>query len=101
MNCIAPGPIETPLIARLHTADRQKWTEPHAARRRYGTAEEVAAAIAFLLSPDASYINGQTLAVDGEPSCRLASSATVDFLCAACKRRPKAKEPLVWSLGET
>ncbi|MGE0279937.1 MAG: SDR family oxidoreductase, partial [Rhizobiaceae bacterium] len=32
---------------------------------RYGTAEEVAAAIAFLLSPEASYINGQTLAVDG------------------------------------
>jgi len=33
--------------------------------RRVGTAEEVAAAIAFLLSDDASYINGAELTVDG------------------------------------
>lgn len=65
VNCIAPGPIETPLIARLHTAaDRQKWLS-RTPQGRYGTAEEVAAAITFLLSPDASYVNGQTLAVDG------------------------------------
>lgn len=65
VNCIAPGPIETPLIARLHTpADRQKWLS-RTPQARYGTAEEVAAAIAFLLSPEASYINGHTLAVDG------------------------------------
>ncbi|MGE3365304.1 MAG: SDR family NAD(P)-dependent oxidoreductase [Rhizobiaceae bacterium] len=65
VNCVAPGPIETPLVARLHTlADRQKWLS-RTPQGRYGTAEEVAAAIAFLLSPEASYINGQTLAVDG------------------------------------
>jgi 3-oxoacyl-[acyl-carrier protein] reductase len=32
---------------------------------RYGKAEEVAAAVAFLASPDASYITGATLSVDG------------------------------------
>jgi NAD(P)-dependent dehydrogenase (short-subunit alcohol dehydrogenase family) len=33
--------------------------------KRYGSAEEVAATIAFLCSPEAGYITGQTIAVDG------------------------------------
>ncbi len=65
VNCIAPGPVDTPLIARLHTPeDRAEWIR-HLPQGRYGDPEEIAAAAAFLLSGEASYINGHTLAVDG------------------------------------
>lgn len=65
VNCVAPGPVETPLIARLHTPeDRRMWTD-RVPQRRYCAPSEIAAAIAFLISPEASYITGQTLAVDG------------------------------------
>ncbi|HET9538885.1 MAG TPA: SDR family oxidoreductase [Mesorhizobium sp.] len=65
VNCVAPGPIQTPAVARLHTSeDRRLWLG-HVPQGRYGNPEEVAAAIAFLLSPESSYINGHTLAVDG------------------------------------
>src|SRR5262245_41522178 len=65
VNAIAPGPIDTPLAAAIHTEDvRQKWVE-RVPQRRYGTATEIANTVAFLISDEASYINGQILAVDG------------------------------------
>jgi NAD(P)-dependent dehydrogenase (short-subunit alcohol dehydrogenase family) len=65
INCVAPGPIETPLANRQHGEDERKaWLE-RTPMNRYGAADEVARAIGFLLSDDASYITGHTLAVDG------------------------------------
>ncbi|TJW84585.1 MAG: SDR family oxidoreductase, partial [Mesorhizobium sp.] len=65
VNAVAPGPIETPLTQAVHTDDvRRQWLE-RVPQRRYGTPREIAAAVAFLISDDASYINGQILAVDG------------------------------------
>lgn len=66
-NAIAPGPIESPgLLAWLAT--RPGGVEAHTAdhpMKRLGKPEEIAAAAAFLLSDDASFVNGTTIAVDG------------------------------------
>lgn len=65
VNCVAPGPINTETTIDTHSAeDRARWSE-RVPQHRYGLPEEVAAAILFLLSDQASYINGQVLAVDG------------------------------------
>jgi NAD(P)-dependent dehydrogenase (short-subunit alcohol dehydrogenase family) len=67
VNSIAPGYVETPLVTevtRLGLIDKAS-TEAWHALGRMGTPEEIAAAVAFLLSDDASFITGTTLTVDG------------------------------------
>ncbi len=63
-NVVAPGLIDTPL-GRVATRGRPARRRTRAPLGRQGTAPEVAAATAFLLSDDASYITGTTLTVDG------------------------------------
>ena len=65
VNAIAPGPVETPLVAEMHTTeDRAAWLGSVPARR-YGTPAEVAAAAVFLASEEAGYVTGHVLNVDG------------------------------------
>jgi 2-hydroxycyclohexanecarboxyl-CoA dehydrogenase len=69
-NAIAPGPIETPLLMRAREFGEvgEKIIETMKAGtqlRRLGQPEEVAAAVAFLASDDASYVTGETLGVSG------------------------------------
>jgi NAD(P)-dependent dehydrogenase (short-subunit alcohol dehydrogenase family) len=61
INLVEPGAIDTPFDAPRFPADAR----PDVPLGRMGTADEVAAAIAFLLGPDSSYITGATLRVDG------------------------------------
>lgn len=66
VNAIAPGPIDTPLAQKVHSAaTREEWAEL-VPMKRYGTTDEVVGAARFLLDDAASgYITGQTLCVDG------------------------------------
>ena len=63
-NCVAPGFIVTPMTDKLNDKQREAILARIPASRA-GTAEEVAAAVAFLAANEAAYVTGQTLHVNG------------------------------------
>jgi len=65
VNAVAPGPVDTAMARQVHTPDIRADYHDAIPLNRYGTEDEIAAAVLFLCSDAASYINGQTLAVDG------------------------------------
>jgi 3-oxoacyl-[acyl-carrier protein] reductase len=65
VNAVAPGVTETDMTRRNHPPAVQAMWRRRVPMGRYGRPEEIAAAVAFLASEDASYITGVTLAVDG------------------------------------
>lgn len=69
VNAVAPGTITTPRAGDHESLDAAKRAIPLGRR---GHPAEIAAAAVFLLSPQASYITGQVLSVDGGMSVKLA-----------------------------
>ena len=63
-NAVAPGYVPTELTANV-SQEFKDYYLGLTPLKRYGTAEEVATAITFFCTPEAGYITGQTLAVDG------------------------------------
>ncbi len=77
-NCVCPGWVRTPMadadmdaVARARATDREgayRLTHVDNPLRRPAWAEEIASVVSFLAGPDASYVNGATLPVDGGTS---------------------------------
>jgi meso-butanediol dehydrogenase / (S,S)-butanediol dehydrogenase / diacetyl reductase len=65
VNAIAPGPVETAMAKAVHSADIRRDYRDTIPLARYGSEAEIARAVLWLLSPQATYVNGQCLAVDG------------------------------------
>jgi 3-oxoacyl-[acyl-carrier protein] reductase len=77
VNIVAPGLIRTPTAEFLITGEREKQEAAILPLKRVGEPEDIASAIAFLLSNDAAYVTGSTLVVDG--GRLLVGSETVDL----------------------
>ncbi|MFE3457121.1 3-oxoacyl-ACP reductase [Nocardiopsis aegyptia] len=67
VNALSPGPVNTPLLRELFAKDPERAARRlvHVPLGRFAEAEEIAAAVAFLASDDASFITGSNFLVDG------------------------------------
>lgn len=67
VNALCPGPVNTPLLQELFAKDPERAARRmvHVPMGRFGEADEIAAAVAFLASDDASFITASTFLVDG------------------------------------
>jgi len=64
-NAVCPGPVDTPLTQKLHSAQFRQEYAKAIPMERYGNVDEIAAVVQFLASAQASYITGIAMPVDG------------------------------------
>ncbi|KAL3486869.1 hypothetical protein BJX62DRAFT_241555 [Aspergillus germanicus] len=69
VNCIAPGAIQTPMLAQSYATSGNAALEAGTALGRPGVAEEVANLVAFLLSDASTFITGSVYSIDGGWAC--------------------------------
>lgn len=66
VNAVAPGPVETPLVGQMHTAQARLAWERVVPQHRYAAPEELNGTISWLLDDSkSSYVTGQVICVDG------------------------------------
>ncbi len=71
VNAVAPGPVETEMLDRFTgNADRKAALVAGVPLKRAGAPEEIAKAIVFLASDNASFVTGQIVSVDGGKSAQ-------------------------------
>lgn len=70
VNAVAPGPVDTPLLDFENMDPALKALETSNPLRRIGRPEEIAGAVLFLASPEAGFITGQCIGVDGGAAMR-------------------------------
>lgn len=65
VNAVAPGPVDTDMTREMHSPETRESYLRAIPMRRYGSPDEIAAAVSFLCSDEASFITGHTIPVDG------------------------------------
>jgi 3-oxoacyl-[acyl-carrier protein] reductase len=98
VNAVSPGPVDTDQSRGTHTpATRQAYYD-RIPVRRYGEREEIAAAVLFLASPEASFVSGHVLNVDGGFN---AAGLLFDDCDQTTSQRPKESLPAATEASKT